>query len=215
MAIFENKTTWVLMVFLGLFTSLKAQKTDFEGQLTYSIQFVPKTKEIRNKDLATFFGDTVIAFVKKGNYRQKYLNAFGITDVIYIAADNNWYYKMYGIDTLYFLDCSQEKKTRLLETHKSNSTLAIAGYNCKQLTITTSSGKSTYYYADSLYINPSYFSKHQLYFYNLYAKQTESIYLKAQSENELYFSSMTAFKVEKKDIDDSIFTLPKLPRLQK
>jgi len=58
-----------------------------------------------------------------------------------------------------------------------------------------------------LYSDPSKYSDHLLNYINVYTKETSSEYLKLVSENDRYISTITAIKVERKTVDDTLFQL--------
>jgi len=191
-----------------------SQQRDFEGQVVYTQTISSKTTKLSGESLINYFGDTIIVTIKDGNYRHKMLNASGVTDIIYLASQNRWYYKLAGVDTLYFTDCAVDD-SKVLEIVKQTDTIEIAGFNCHIMTIKTTQSINTFYYADSLFKDPKYFAHHNLGNYNVYINETKSIYLKEIISSDLFDSELIAVQVIQKPILDDEFTLPSLPVAKK
>ena len=194
--------------------SIFSQEIDFQGEITYSQNVISKTKELTNTQVQNFFGDTIIAIVKNGNYRQKNINATGVTDVIYLSDENRLYFILKGIDTLYFLDGSIDT-SKVISIQKNETLDTIIGFPCKSLTINSTANKLTYYYAESLYINPNYFYRHILFHYDIYSAESKSIYLKCITETDLLKGESIAINIVHKNIEDQVFILPDFPKIQK
>ena len=199
-----------LFIFLQSFS----QKKDFEGEIVYAQTITSKTANYSSEDLKRYFGDTIIITIKAGNYRHKILNSSGITDIIYLSNVNRWYYKLGGIDTLYFHDCAIEDN-KILEISKLKDTFEIAGFHCQVLTIKTVQATNTFYYTDSLYKDPQYFVHHNFTNYNAYINETKSIYLKQTISSDLFDGEISAFQVLQKPVSNEVFALPNLPTSEK
>ena len=190
------------------------QQKDFEGEITYRQVVHSKLDNVSDEQMQSYFGDGVTVIIKHGNYRQHYLHADGVTDVIYISSLNRWFYKMKDIDTLFFRDCSTDT-SRVISLHKDTVTATILGFACKTLRLETSNFTLQYFYADSLYINPDNFTQHVFLHYNLYAMESKAVYLRLLGEGNLFTSELMATNLVGREISDNEFDLPKLPQVER
>jgi hypothetical protein len=60
---------FLFLFFAGYIGSMNAQK--FEGTLTYNIHYIPKSKQVKIKDLEIQYGNKEIVNIKNGNYRSE------------------------------------------------------------------------------------------------------------------------------------------------
>jgi hypothetical protein len=72
---------------------LAQKKKDFEGTITYKIEYLTKSGEVILDRKQRTLGDTSITYIKKGNYAQEYPHS-QVNKVIYIS-DKNDYYTMF------------------------------------------------------------------------------------------------------------------------
>lgn len=62
-----------------------------------------------------------------------------------------------------------------------------------------------------VHLNPEYDKNNKIGNFDVYARETKSVWLVANEETETYSLTQTAIKVEQKPVDESVFQLPKLP----
>lgn len=187
---------------------LMAQPSDFEGKLVYIVEVRSKEEGVEARIWKTIlgFGDSVIVFVKKGNYRQ----TSGIRDTYFITKDEKAYYRFKGIDTLFYMDYSSDT-IGVSAVSKKDERKNIAGQECKSITIKTGSTNRKYFYAPTLYMNPEYDKNNKLGGYDVFARETSSLYLGLEEEDDSYSYSQTCRLVKPGPVDEAIFELPKLP----
>lgn len=198
---------FISLLLLWSSINLYAQKTSFEGEIIYVAEYVSKQKLISNKSLKSYFGDTIISYIKNGSYYQQYLNSNGPVYMFHQAGDQYLYLKNKLNKKLTRMDCTISDCAELLGTQKKNDVTHILGYACNSISIKTSCNQNTFYYAEDLYSDPSNYSNHVLNFMNVYTKETSSEFLKLVSENDRYITTITAVKVERKPVDDTLFKL--------
>ena len=200
-----------ILIFLLVYINCQgfAQSKDFEGVVTYKVAVKPKQEGVTEKTMKTILatGDNLVAWIKQGNYRQ----SSGACDVYYINKDQRVYYKFKSLDTLYYIEYNYDTN-KVINFSKEKEQLQIAGYTCNIITIQTSGGTRKYSYSPLLHINPEYDKQNTSGNYNLYIKETESVWLRSEDDAPNYNVSQTATKVEKKDVDDHVFDLPRLPQ---
>lgn len=187
------------------------ERKSFEGTIHFTQSIKASSPAIADS-LRTNFGDTITAYIKEGNYHQRYKNAASITDIYYSSKDNNWYIKKNNIDTLFFVSCANKFGEKLIGISKQKTETPILNYKCNQLIVKTSSGEFTYYYCPELYINPNYFARHKFQFYDLYATESKSVYLGLNLALKESTIDIKAFSIDKTPLPDSVFQLPALPR---
>jgi hypothetical protein len=200
----------IIPVFLTIaYFDAFAQQKDFEGILTYRIQVESKNELISNRALMNMMAltNSTTVMIKHGNYRQ----ISGITDSYYITKDQRAYIKFKGVDTLYYLDYSDDT-TSVTKVFKSTAKRNIAGFECNELTVQTGDNTRKYYYSPLLYMNPQYDENNKINRYDIFAKETSSLYLATTDEGNSYSISQTCTKITTSPVNDSVFSLPDLPR---
>ena len=204
---------YVLAFCLTIFLSanLFAQQKDFEGVLTYKVDVRSKKPEFSNIYWRNImgYGDQLTISIKQGNY----LRQCGITTEYHSQGIPKVFIKINGIDTLFYLDYDSDSST-LVSVTKKDEQKKIAGFDCSSITIKTSRSTNQYFYAPALYMNPEYFKGYKLSKYDEYLKHTSSVYLATNDEYEAFILSSTCTNVEQKKLDESVFKLPDLPRVE-
>jgi hypothetical protein len=204
----------LLLLFLfvlssSLYSTVFAQQKDFEGIMTYKIEIQSKSDLISNRAIMNMLatGNTMTIAIKHGNYRQ----TSGITDSYFISKDQKVYLRFKGVDTLYFLDYNSDT-TAVTQVSKSDEKRNLVGVECKLLIVKLGSIIRKYYYAPSIYMNPDYDKDNAIGRYDVFAKETSSLYLGFEEENKSYSLSENCVRVQPSAVNDSVFDLPALPR---
>ena len=185
-----------------------AQQKDFEGVIFYKTEVKSKIETVSDKLMKTMLaeGDNITTYIKQGNYRQ----VSSACDLYYIQKNQRAYYKFRNIDTLYYLDYTSDTST-VLNISKSKEEQTIAGFSCNSISLQTASGTTKYYYSTQLYSNPEYDKNNKIGNFDVYTKETSSIWLMFDGQTKNYSLKHSATSVEHKSIEESIFELPKLP----
>ncbi len=185
-----------------------AQQKDFEGTVEYKKEVKSKVEGVSDKVMKTILAasDHLTVFIKEG----RYLLRSDINDQYFIPKKERVYIKFKAIDTLYYIDYSSDTST-LISVSKLNEEKTIAGQLCKSILLRTSSSTKKYFYSPALYMNPEYDWNNKIDRYDVYTKETSSIWLACYEEGETYSLSYNCTRLEQKNIDESIFELPKLP----
>src|SRR4030095_1395153 len=200
----------ITIIFLNMFCGIIfAQQADFEGIIFYKNDLKSKTEIISEKALRNIIGIGIedMVFIKHGNYR----TVNDRSNYYYITKDQKAYIKFKGVDTLYYLDYLSDT-TVVTSVSKSDEKRNIAGFECKLLTIQLGSTTKKYYYAPSLYMNPEYDKNNKIDRYDVFAKETSSLYLSSYDESKTFSLSRFFTSVQQTPVNDSVFELPKLPQ---
>ncbi|HSU28464.1 MAG TPA: energy transducer TonB [Chitinophagaceae bacterium] len=185
-----------------------SQPKDFEGVLTFKVQVTSKlpnfTDFLMARMLAT--SNRLTVYVKHGNYMRRSTAC----DEYYITSKQRVYMKFKSLDTLYYLDYNSD--TSILQSvRKLDEVKMVAGHSCKVILITNSESSHKLYYDTSLYQDPFYDRYNTIGSYNVYAKETSSIWLADYQEGKNYILQYECVKVESKPVEESVFDLPALP----
>jgi hypothetical protein len=203
----------IQLLFLGcLFFPISCQKknTDFEGVIKYRIRYEPLSDSFSVKHFIDYYGDTSIAYIKGGKYKQVYPNAKGISEVFYNSKNNLYYMHYINSDTILFVNTSLDKQHYKFNFITGVDTM-ILGYKCKCAIIIRGDDTTKYYYATDLPLSGNHFKNHKFGGYNLLTKNTNSVYLIQYTNFKKYSFSTEAFLIQKVHLQDSIFALPRLP----
>ena len=197
-------------MFSGIFSLLmSAQQKEFEGIIFYKAELRSKSDILSDKVLKSIaaFGNNKTVFIKNGNYK----HISGISTAYYITKNQRVYYKFNSLDTLYYLDYSSDT-TVVANISKSEEKRNIAGFECKSITIQSSDVIRKYYYAPVLYMSPEYDMNNRIGRFDVFAKETSSIYLGFSEETKIYSSSESCTRVQHTEVADNVFELPELPQ---
>jgi len=151
--------------------------------------------------------DEVTVMVKNGNFKQ----VSDRSEVYVFSQKGKAFFKFKGYDTLYYSDVSSDT-SNLLSVTKDPGKKMVAGYNCNSITIRTTAGTYIYFYSPSIYMNPQLGQNYRLDREDVFYKETSSLYLSAQQENNSYIFTQNCIKVELKTVDGNAFDLPNLPQ---
>jgi hypothetical protein len=202
------KKIYFSLLLLFLYVSIDAQQTDFEGAIMYRSDVKSKVKWASNMTYKTMLGlgDSLTVYIKQGNYRR----SSGVTEEYYIPQKQKAYIWFKGIDTLFYRNYSSDTSA-VIDIKKTEDRKTIAGLECRPIIIKTATSTNTYFYAPALYMNPQYDQDNKIGRYDVYTKETSSLYLSLQQETPYYNVSLVGIRTEQRKIDDSVFELPKLP----
>lgn len=199
----------ITLLFNALCLTVFAQQKDFEGVMTYRVEVQSKSELISNRAIMNLLatGNTMTIAIKHGNYRQ----TSGVTDSYFISRDQKVYLKFKGVDTLYYLDYDSDT-TAVTQVSKSEEKRNIAGVECKLLTIKLGSITRKYFYSPGIYMNPDYDKNNTIGRYDVFARETSSLYLGFEEENKSYSLAENCVRMQQAAVNDSVFNLPDLPR---
>jgi hypothetical protein len=201
-----------LLTFFIAATILKtthAQSKEFEGVIEYKVEVNSKTEDISAKNMKTllFLGDKLTVYIKQGNYKR----ISDICEEYYVPAKQKAFIKFKGIDTLFFVNYNSDTG-KIINVSKTNEIKTIAGYQCKAITFNYAKSSTKHFYAPALYLNPKYDANNTLGNYNLYTKETQSIWLGREEETEKYKLIETCNRLQSEELNDTLFQLPDLPQ---
>lgn len=196
------------LIFIFYCNHLFSQQRDFEGIITYQVIVVSKQEGITEKKLKTMLAvdDMMTDYIKQGNYRL----SSPVRESYYINKDKRMYLKFKNIDTLYYLDYNSDT-TKVIAVTRPADQKNIAGFVCNSIIIKTSDATRTYLYAPALYMNPAYDKENLLSNFNVYTKETSSLWLSTIEDAPAFSVTYNATNVQQQTIDDAIFDLPALP----
>jgi hypothetical protein len=182
-------------------TSKGQTKVNFEGRINYEIKY-----QLKDSIAFEYLGNVANVYIKNGNYRQDYPNSTYIRKLIYNQESNSCYYLLVEKNQILKYDYSNLGDT-LINISKSDVITDVLNIKCKSITFKFKKSTITYFYNSSYSINPVDFEKHIYGSYNIYAKETKSIYLKSIISDEFSTITLTAQEINIEKLDDKIFNL--------
>jgi hypothetical protein len=200
--------TFLILTFLCVSLSLCAQK-DFEGIIVYRNSVTSNIDGFSNNTWKKMLAlsDTDTSMIKRGNFKMTTPRK----EAYYITDKQKIFIRYKGIDTLYYIDYSSDTAT-VVSVNKTADKKRIAGYDCNSLTIQTLLGATKFYYPPAIYMNPAYNQTNKIDQYNVFAKETSSLFLESEQQMEAFTLRQTALRVQETAIDDNVFKLPDLPQ---
>lgn len=198
-----------LLCLLVTFThSLQAQQQDFEGTISYTVETTSKVPGVSDQVWKTMLaqGNKLEVTIKKGNIR----HSTGYVEEYYIQQKQRAYLKFKSIDTLYYLDYAADT-SQVTNIEKPVDQKKIAGIDCKALVLTTARTVTTYFYAPSLYLNPEYNKDNKIGHFDVFARETGSVWLGYTEESKSYTLTHQCTAIKQTAVDDAVFNLPALP----
>ena len=207
----KHKFKILALLILAIYSKniFSQSKKDFEGTITYKIEYFTKDGILITDRKKRTLGDTSITYIKKGNYAQEYPHS-RVNKVIYIS-DKNDYYTMFNRYDTIFVSNYLIPSAPIKSFAKTDTSIDVLGYSCKGYKVQTSESTLLFFYTESLYINPIYFKNHKESGYDHYSADTKSIYLKLLISNENFDVVFTAVKISQEKIDSKIFDVPQRP----
>jgi Gram-negative bacterial TonB protein C-terminal len=185
-----------------------AQMKDYEGILEYTNVVKSKQAEISDKLMQKILGtgEKSVIYIKGGNYKL----TSGLSETWHIFLDKKSYTRFNGIDTLFYQDYSTDTSVdfKILKPVEQKN---IAGYVCNTLILETSEWNKHYYYAKDLYKNPAFDLDNKIERYDVYSRETSSIWLAQKVESKAFSLYTECNKVKPGPIADSVYILPDLP----
>jgi len=190
-------------------STLIAQPKEFEGVLYYKTTVKSKSPLISDQAMKTLMaaGNQTTVWIKQGNYHQ----SSGFMESYFITKDQREYYKFKGLDTLYYVEYGSDS-TEVTNVSKPAEKRTFAGLECNTLVVTAGETTRKYFYSPTLYMNPEYDKNNTLARFDVFAKETSSLYLGLEEEGKSYSLSETCTRVETTAVSDDVFKLPALPR---
>lgn len=203
------RKTVVLLFTLFTGTLLYSQQKDFEGIVVYKVETTSKTEGVSNQSMrrSLLLGGSTVTFIKQGTFKV----TSGFSDTYYLSPKRRLYYKFNNIDTLFYLNYASDS-TLVNKVIKGTEEKKIAGLDCKLLTVEMPSMSKKYFYAPALYSNPEYNKNNKLGRYDVYVKETSSVWLSAVEETEAYTLTQNCIRLQPMPVADTLFKLPTLPQ---
>jgi len=201
------------IVLIALFSTIRIciaqNSTDFEGIIQYKIEYFDNNGNIITDDNLKYLGDSSIAIIKKGNYKQIYPSS-SINSIIYHYKTGNYYTIINNYDTIFVTNYTSPSDS-IINYSKKDTSLTVLGLLCKCYEVTTTKSKYIFYYSEFLFKDSKYFIKHKTIGYDHFAEDTNSIYLKLIIVNDNMTMEFTAYKITKTKIKNRLFKIPDSP----
>ncbi|MBK9249890.1 MAG: hypothetical protein IPM69_17745 [Ignavibacteria bacterium] len=184
----------------------------FEGVITFEDTYTSSDPAVDVEAIKIQYGTKSEFYIKNGNYKQIY-NGSILKSVLFIKNYNRSYIHSSITDTLFYVDCTESNES-IVSTEASNNKESVLGRNCSILQIKANDlldkefRKSTYYFDESIAINPEWFENSHFGSYDKLYAITKSIPIKTIHEMENYTVTSVAVSIKKQSIDSTFFDLP-------
>jgi PBP1b-binding outer membrane lipoprotein LpoB len=211
--ILKMKRVIILVILIAIISCCSnvadTHKKEFEGIIKYTTKLESKTSRITTDKLQQLYGDTMIVYIKNGNYKMTY-NGVDVKDIYYLNNKNNQYTYRKGIDTLFVTDCNKENR-KLISSEFRKEKENIINRQCKALINNLGDTKNNYWFDTSIYVNPEHFKSHKFGYVNMYYQKANSPWLKYLYEGKNFNLTHTAVEIREIPLNDKVFELPNLP----
>ncbi len=184
----------------------------FEGVITFEDTYTSSNPAVDIAAVNAQYGTTSEFYFKNGNYKQIY-NGSVLKSLLFNKKENRSYIQSSATDTLFFVDCSESNEMiASSEIDKNKDT--VLGRNCTILRVIANDllGKpsriSTYYFDESIGINPEWYENVRFSSYDKIYAIMKSLPIKTIHETEHYTVTSVAVSIKKQAIDSSVFQLP-------
>ena len=200
-------TFFILIQFITDITF--AQQKNFEGIVVYKTEVKSKSANINDRLMKRMFalGDSNIEHIKNGNYR----NTNDVCTEYYISSAKKVYLKFMGIDTLYYMNYSDDTST-VTGISREEGEREIAGFACRQITISTPDVVRKFFYSPLFFLDPKPDADNRIGRYDVFAKETSSLWLARYDEGKTYSLSSVCSRIQTGPVADTVFKLPDLPQ---
>lgn len=163
----------IVLSLLFFFNSLTAQ-TYFEGEVIYRSEIFKKAGGKISPD-TTQAASYIKESFKDGNWLQQ--PDGGIIEYMYFdTLTNKIYWKLRNIDTVFFEDGRYRRAAEndpAMKCHIVHNTDTLLGMICNSLVIQTKALRLTLVYSPTLRLNPAWYRKTKIGFYDLIYSQTK------------------------------------------
>jgi len=190
--------------FLAISASLRAQ--NFEGQITYHVDFKSFDEKVPDSSLAMVFGNNLEFFTRNGNILIL-SNGTHLNWSLFNKKFDRFFYKNSDSDTIIAIDIHQNGETILSKSFVKNAD-TILGYPCDEILFQYADSEERYFYNSSIKINPYSFKNYTLGNFYDYLSLSGSIPLKVITKSAQFKSVKTALKIKPLTMQDKDFLLP-------
>jgi agmatine/peptidylarginine deiminase len=181
---------------------------DFEGIITYKIEYTSNNTKLSDKELQEEMGTDVTTYFKNGYYKEDTNSQF-MSYQLYRHKDTLVYFKNNTkSDTLYFHKTTAKADVDF-SYEISKKTDTILGYVCDQLAVKDKYGTKTYYYSSELSLNPSYYKNFTSSNKDKIVSLMQAVYLRLDMSFPEISVHIIATDVRRKKLKKSTFKLPK------
>jgi len=184
----------------------------FEGIITFEDTYTSSNPDVNIAAVNTQYGTKSEFYFKNGNYKQIY-NGSVLKSLLFNSKDNRSYVQSSVTDTLFYMDCSESNEI-IVSSELSKDKETVLGRSCSVLSVIANDllGKpsriSTYYFDESMSINPEWYENVRFSSYDKLYAIMKSLPIKTIHETEHYTVTSVAVSVKKQAIDSSVFQLP-------
>jgi hypothetical protein len=199
------RSFFIILSLLLFFNSLTAQ-TYFEGEVIYRSEIFKKADGKTIPD-TTQSASYIKESFKGGSWMQQ--PEGGIIEYMYFdTLTNKIYWKLHNSDTLFFEDGRYRRAAENdpgMKYHIALNTDTLLGMVCNSLIIQTKALELTLVYCPALQVNPAWYRKTRVGFYDLIYSKTKSICLKSIITTRQSVSVSTAMEIYYTDMEDTVF----------
>ena len=182
---------------------------NFEGILKFKIKFEDKTGEMSNEESEQFLGNEQTYYLKGKKYKSE-MNGM-LKMVAYHEGKDTLFTKMNGVNSLMYLVTSKDDEKVLSHNFKKTDKIVL-GYKCELLEVKTDKGFYQYYFNRNLKVDPATYENHKMGLWSFFTEVTDgALSIISISETDKEKTYLELISIEKKELDDSIFTKPNLP----
>jgi hypothetical protein len=192
--------------FILLFFVATLIAQNFEGKITYDIQFKSKNFMISDAKLTEMMGNIQEYYFKDGNYKT-ILNGSMMQWQMYISKDLKLYTKAAGSETIFWNDAT-ENKDEVLSFQYNKNAANILGYNCDELILNCKSGVQKYYFSKEFPLDAALFKKHAFGNWYEYMKHAGAVPLKIEMDTKQFSMVQQATSVKEQKLNARLFELP-------
>lgn len=180
----------------------------FEGRIWYMNEVSTKSSRIDMKKLQNLVGRGSILTFKSGNFRHDY-DGGEIEFDLYRQAENRFYVKERGNDTIFWYDCSRGgKQIKDIKRVPATET-KVLNIICEQLNVIYPNySKVEYYNSDSISVNPEWFAEFKRDDQYKIDAIEKSIFLRSHLDYPAFSIVSTATAIEREPVGNDSFQIP-------
>jgi hypothetical protein len=214
MSIFVKISISALLI-IGQYCHVSAQNQGdspyFEGRIIYDFKYEGISGEMTTELAKQFIGDQQIYHFKGKMYKSELNGSNQMAQ--YYQGNDTLFMSLYRVGQLLWNDV-READDHVLTFKITPNVETINGILCNRLSITSVNGSMDYFYNAELKANPANYRKHVYVFWSFCLQKAEALPVKIVHRSKEAITTITAKEIEWMQLNDSIFTLPPLPRLK-
>lgn len=207
----KNINVILLLICTFSYSENLTSQANFEGKIVYDLKFEDRTGQMTQEQVVSFMGTEQIYSIKGAKYKSELNGMLKLTQ--YFVGNDTLFNQMVGMDGIMWINV-KENPDSLISYEITKNALEVNGISCDHLKIVSKEGITSYYFNTKYSVDPKNFENHEYGFWKFCIEKTKSLPLKSISDTKSVYFEITAKEIIEMNIDEKVFKIPLLPRIE-